>query len=52
MQWCHYLAALLSGMFLANFVPHFVKGVCGDKFPTPFANPRGIGLSSPTVNVI
>ena len=52
MLWYHYLAALLSGMFLTNFVPHFVKGVCGDKFPTPFSNPRGIGLSSPTVNVV
>jgi hypothetical protein len=22
-------------------VPHFVKGVCGDRFPTPFAKPPG-----------
>ena len=52
MHWYHYFAALLSGMLLTNFVPHFVKGTCGDKFPTPFANPRGIGLSSSTVNVV
>lgn len=46
------VAAFFSGMFLANFVPHFVKGICGDKFPTPFAKPSGIGLSSALVNVV
>jgi hypothetical protein len=39
-------------MFLANFVPHFVQGVSGDRFPTPFAHPPGKGLSSPIVNVL
>jgi hypothetical protein len=39
-------------MFLTNVVPHFVHGVSGDPFPTPFANPRGKGLSSPTLNVV
>jgi hypothetical protein len=39
-------------MFLANVVPHFVHGISGDSFPTPFAHPRGKGLSSPTVNVV
>jgi hypothetical protein len=39
-------------MFLANAVPHFVNGVSGDPFPTPFSKPPGRGLSSPTVNVI
>jgi hypothetical protein len=39
-------------MFLANVVPHFVHGVSGDRFPTPFAHPPGKGLSSPTVNVV
>ncbi len=39
-------------MFLANFVPHFINGVSGLPFPTPFANPPGRGLSSPTVNVL
>lgn len=51
MIWSHYIACFFSGMFLANFVPHFVKGVCGDPFPTPFAKPPGKGLSSPTLNV-
>lgn len=49
--WYDYTACFFAGMFLANAVPHFVHGVSGDRFPTPFAHPRGIGLSSPTVNV-
>ena len=32
-------------------IPHFVHGISGNKFPTPFAKPPGKGLSSPTVNV-
>lgn len=51
MAWYHYLAGFFSAAFLSNAVPHFVKGICGDKFPTPFSNPRGIGLSSAPVNV-
>ena len=51
MQWYHYFSGFLAGMFLANFVPHFVNGVSGNGFPTPFAKPPGKGLSSPTVNV-
>lgn len=52
MAWYNYLAAFFSGAFLCNFVPHFVHGVSGNKFPSPFSNPRGIGLSSSTVNVV
>lgn len=52
MEWYHYFMGFWSGMFLANFVPHFVNGISGDKFPTPFANPPGKGLSSPTINVL
>jgi len=52
MLWYHGLACFFSGMFLANFVPHFVQGVSGDPFPTPFSKPPGKGLSSPTVNVL
>jgi hypothetical protein len=46
------VAAFFAGMFLANAVPHFVHGISGDRFPTPFAHPPGRGLSSPTVNVV
>jgi len=51
-NWHNYLASFFSGLFLANTVPHFVHGISGDRFPTPFANPPGKGLSSPTVNVL
>jgi hypothetical protein len=52
MHWSHYIACFFAGLFLANTVPHYVKGVCGDLFPTPFAKPPGKGLSSPFVNVV
>lgn len=52
MKWYNYLAAFFAGAFLANVVPHFIHGVSGDAFPTPFANPPGKGLSSPMVNVL
>jgi uncharacterized membrane protein len=51
-NWYDYIACFFSGMLLANVVPHFVHGISGDSFPTPFARPRGKGLSSPTVNVV
>ena len=41
----------LGGAFVANAVPHFVSGVMGRAFQSPFARPRGAGLSSSTVNV-
>ena len=47
----HYLAAFFAGAFLANAVPHFVHGISGERFPTPFARPPGRGLSSAPLNV-
>jgi hypothetical protein len=52
MIWYDYIACFFAGVFLANVVPHFVHGISGDRFPTPFAKPPGRGLSSPTVNVL
>lgn len=52
MNWYEYIAAFVGGMILANVVPHFVHGVSGNRFPTPFARPPGKGLSSPIVNVL
>ena len=52
MNWYRYVACFFARMFLANVVPHFVHGISGDRFPTPFAHPSGKGLSSPTVNVV
>ena len=52
MEWYHYVCGFFAGAILANFVPHFVQGISGNRFPTPFSKPHGIGLSSPTTNVI
>jgi hypothetical protein len=52
MPWYDYVASFFAGLFLANAVPHFVHGISGDRFPTPFSHPPGRGLSSPTVNVV
>ncbi len=52
MPWYYYLAYFLAGAFLANGVPHFVQGICGNKFQTPFASPPGVGESSAIVNAI
>lgn len=52
MIWYEYVACFFSGIFFANVVPHFVQGISGNRFPTPFAKPPGRGLSSSTVNVV
>ena len=52
MNWQHDLAYLFGGAFAANAVPHFVSGVMGRPFQSPFAKPPGEGLSSSTVNVL
>jgi hypothetical protein len=46
------IAWFFGGMFFVNATPHFVSGVCGRPFPSPFAKPPGRGMSSPVVNVI
>jgi hypothetical protein len=40
------------GVLLVNVLPHLIRGISGDKFPSPFAKPHGKKLSSPTSNVI
>ena len=52
MAWYVYLAYIVAGAFLANGVPHFVMGISGSKFQSPFAKPPGVGESSPLVNVL
>ncbi|MFL9866541.1 hypothetical protein PQR67_20395 [Paraburkholderia fungorum] len=52
MDWLHGISYFFGGAFLANAVPHFVSGVMGAPFQTPFAKPSGKGLSSSTVNVL
>jgi hypothetical protein len=52
LKWYHYIMLFFGGAFVANFVPHFVEGITGDMFPTPFADPPGQGLSPSWVNVL
>ncbi len=46
-----YVLLFLAGMLLTNGVPHFVQGLSGAPFQSPFAKPPGVGESSPLVNV-
>jgi hypothetical protein len=50
--WLHDVAYFFGGVLLANAVPHFVSGMMGRPFQSPFAKPPGKGLSSSTVNVV
>jgi hypothetical protein len=52
MPWYFYVLEFLSGAFLTNAVPHFVQGVSGAPFQSPFASPPGVGESSPLSNVL
>jgi hypothetical protein len=52
MNWLHVVSYFFGGLFLSNAVPHFVSGMMGRPFQTPFAKPPGKGLSSSTVNVL
>jgi|SRR5450830_170341 len=48
----HYPAYFFGAAFLANAIPHFVSGMMGRAFQSPFATPSGEGLSSSKVNVL
>ena len=52
MDWAHNTSYFFAGAFLTNAVPHFVSGLMGRPFQSPFAKPPGKGLSSSTVNVV
>jgi hypothetical protein len=52
MPWYFFLLEFVSGLFLANGVPHFVQGISGAPFQSPFAKPPGVGESSPVSNVL
>ncbi len=52
MNWLCDLSYLFGGAFLTNAIPHFVSGVMGRPFQSPFAKPHGQGHSSSTVNVL
>ena len=50
-KWFHYLSAFFAGVFFVNMIPHYINGMMGKEFPSPFGEPAGIGLSHPIVNV-
>src|ERR1700679_3282261 len=52
MNWLHLVSYFFGGIFLANAIPHFVSGMMGKPFQSPFAKPPGEGFSSSTVNVL
>jgi hypothetical protein len=52
MSWLPLISYFFGGAFLANAIPHFVSGMMGKPFQTPFAKPPGQGLSSSTVNAL
>ena len=52
MAWYFYLLEFVSGLLLANGVPHFVQGISGHRFQSPFGSPPGVGESSPLSNAL
>lgn len=42
----------ISGLLLCNCLPHLAAGLRGERFPTPFSHPHGVGLSSPLLNFL
>jgi hypothetical protein len=52
MEWLHHVSYFFGGAFFTNAIPHFVSGVMGRPFQSPFAKPPGQGLSSSTINAL
>ena len=52
MNWLDLVAYFFGGVFFTNAIPHVVAGTMGEPFQSPFAKPRGEGLSTSTVNVV
>jgi len=50
-RWFHLVAYFFGAVFFANAFPHFLQGVSGSPFQSPFAHPPGEGLSSSVANV-
>lgn len=51
MEYLYYISYFFGGAFFTNALPHFISGVMGHSFQSPFAKPPGQGLSSSTTNV-
>jgi hypothetical protein len=52
MPWYFYVAHFFAALFLANSIPHFVNGISGRPFVSPFGKPPGRGESSAVSNVV
>jgi hypothetical protein len=52
MTWLNDTAYFFGGIFLTNAIPHWVSGLLGRAFQSPFAKPPGVGLSSSLINVL
>ena len=52
MDWLDLVSYFIGGLFFCNAIPHYVGGVMGHPFQSPFAKPPGEGLSSSTINVL
>jgi hypothetical protein len=52
MEWLSDFSYFWGGAFLCNAIPHFVSGVMGHPFQSPFSKPPGEGLSTSTMNVL
>src|SRR5271167_3144754 len=52
MDWLALVSYFFGGIFLCNAIPHLAAGGMGRPFQSPFAKPRGEGLSSSTINVL
>lgn len=46
------LGHMAGAVLLVNSIPHLVKGLVGESFPSPFSKPPGQSLSSPKSNII
>jgi hypothetical protein len=51
MPWYFYVVHFIAGLFVANSIPHFVNGISGRRFTSPFGKPPGRGESSALSNV-
>ena len=52
MNWGNEIAYFFGGLLVANALPHYVSGLMGRAFQSPFAKPRGEGYSSSVTNVL
>lgn len=50
LNWYVYFANFFAGVFFAMGIPHFIQGISGNRFRTPFSTTKE--KSSPVINVV